>query len=174
MKKWLYVALPALVILSFFSGVYVSTNTIQPAEILDGVGVDITPKKIDEMKVEELVNIERVKAGLNRLEHNDILKDSACAKLDDMVAKNYWAHDSPDGTKPWFWFDQAGYKYTAAGENLAYGQINEERLVSDWVRSYTHYKVIKGDYTQFAVCIKASKFQGGYNNLIVNHFGKPL
>ena len=41
MKKWLYVALPALVILSFFSGVYVSTNTIQPAEILDGVGVDI-------------------------------------------------------------------------------------------------------------------------------------
>ena len=44
---------------------------------------------------------------------------AAQAKADDMATKGYFAHTSPDGKNSWYWFKQAGYTFTYAGENLA-------------------------------------------------------
>ena len=59
------------------------------------------PKDITAEEVLAGVNAERVKAGLGALAVNQLLNQSACLKADDMIAKNYWAHTSPDGTQPW-------------------------------------------------------------------------
>ena len=47
--------------------------------------------------------------GLGILRENQKLKESACLKAHDMIDNNYWAHISPDGIEPWYWFDRAGY-----------------------------------------------------------------
>ena len=47
--------------------------------------------------------------GLGILRENQKLKESACLKEHDMIDNNYWAHISPNGVEPWYWFDRAGY-----------------------------------------------------------------
>ena len=176
-KRWIALAVivvVALMTVSFFAGAYVNFKSDnKPVEILEAVSIDIRPKPLDAMKIEELVNQERIKAGLQPLAHNEKLKQSACMKLDDMVAKNYWAHVSPDGTEPWYFFRQADYRYVNAGENLAYGYNIDDDLLSGWMNSPTHKSNILGSFSEQAICTKSAKYKNGYYNLTVNHFGTP-
>lgn len=124
--------------------------------------------------IAELVNQERSRAGLSRLTTNAQLEASACAKADDMMAKDYWAHIAPDGTEPWFFFDQAGYRYVSAGENLSFGYRSDGAIVSSWMGSETHRANILGaHYTEQGMCVRNGEFRGSNVALIVNHFGTP-
>ncbi|MCX6050543.1 MAG: hypothetical protein NT075_36080 [Chloroflexi bacterium] len=53
---------------------------------------------------------------------NDILSSVARARAEDMAAKNYFSHTSPDGHGPNYWVSQAGYAlpsyYVADGNNI--------------------------------------------------------
>lgn len=121
------------------------------------------------------VNNERIAHGLGALAISHTLEVSACAKANDMVKYDYWAHVSPSGVEPWHWFDIAGYSFHNAGENLAYGLDSAEGLVIDWVISPSHEANIVGNYTEMGVCsIQAKSYQYRTNvNVIVNHFGSP-
>ncbi len=69
---------------------------------------------------------------------NPVLERAAQAKADDMAAKSYFSHNSPDGVTPWFWLNQAGYVFTYAGENLAANfsdSIDVEKL--GWILQLT-------------------------------------
>src|SRR5262245_27999830 len=46
-------------------------------------------------------NNQRASNGLGGLHLNDKLNQAAQAKANDMVARNYWSHDTPDGNPPW-------------------------------------------------------------------------
>lgn len=162
-----------LCISSYLVGAYGLIKSDHTAEILDAISVDIRPKEIDAIKIEEGINVERIKAGLPSLAHNDALTKSACMKLDHMVANNYWAHVSPSGVQPWYWFSQAGYRYVNAGENLAYGTYTVSSMVSAWMNSPKHKDNILGNYTQQGVCSKVVKYMNIYTILAVNHFGTP-
>ena len=83
-------------------------------------------------------NKARQENNLPPLITNDALVKAAILKGKDMFAKNYWAHYSPDGITPWSFFEQTGYTYTYAGENLARGFINTEDVVKAWLASQTH------------------------------------
>lgn len=124
--------------------------------------------------IERLVNVERQKAGLSPLTTNEKLRTSACAKADDMIARNYWAHVAPDGAAPWYFFAKTGYDYAKAGENLAYGHPNETSLVNKWMSSPTHKENIVGQFSEQGICVRVGDYQGGNYNVIVNHFGLPL
>ena len=65
-------------------------------------------------------NASRAANGLGAFSLNSQLNNSAQAKAQNMADNNYWAHVAPDGTQPGI-FEAAGYTYSAAGENLAYG-----------------------------------------------------
>src|SRR3989344_5894369 len=61
-----------------------------------GIATDITVDKLL-----EYTNQERQRNNLPVLSYNQKLSDAASRKAEDMLAKNYWAHFSPDGGTPW-------------------------------------------------------------------------
>lgn len=119
-------------------------------------------------------NASRAEQGLAPLTLNNSLNTSAQLKANDMVAKNYWSHNSPDGIQPWYWFDKANYAYSIAGENLAYGFSTGKEVEAAWMNSPTHKANVLGDYEDVGFGIASSaNFQGNANTVVVAHYGKP-
>lgn len=118
-------------------------------------------------------NVSRSENGLQPLSLNSKLNTSAQLKANDMVAKNYWSHIAPDGTQPWYWFQEAGYTYSVAGENLAYGFNTGAETNVAWMNSASHKANILGDYEDIGFGIASSaNYQGGSNTIVVAHYGK--
>ena len=90
------------------------------------------------------------------------LQAAAQAKAEDMVAKNYWSHNTPDGKTPWTFIAAAGYSYDEAGENLAYGFSSADSTVTGWMNSPTHRaNILNKDYTQVGFGVVSSQdYQG--------------
>src|SRR5688572_4636207 len=64
-----------------------------------------------------LTNEKRAQAGVGALRYSSQLAQSAAGKAAHMIQYDYWAHTAPDGTEPWKFFTDAGYRYRYAGEN---------------------------------------------------------
>lgn len=69
---------------------------------------------------------------------NPLLSRAAQDKANDMSARNYWAHNTPDGQPPWYFISKTGYDYKKAGENLAYGFSNSTATIAGWMNSPPH------------------------------------
>ena len=113
-----------------------------------------------------LTNKERVAAGVGELILSQALNQSATDKCADMQARNYWGHDAPDGTTPWY-FIRRYTTYLHAGENLAKDFATSDGVVKGWMRSTGHRENLlatKYAYVGFAVC------DGVLDNLVVQHF----
>ena len=83
---------------------------------------DIIIKDIFEEKEEKmlnLINVERVKKGLKKLEVDNSLTEIARLKAEDMVENDYFAHNSPLYGSPFDMLKAKGVNYGLAGENLA-------------------------------------------------------
>lgn len=106
-----------------------------------------TQSSMSEMtkKVVDLVNKERVNRGLQPLAIDAKLTDCAQAKAQDMVNKNYFAHNSPTYGSPFNMMEQWGIKFTAAGENIAEGQRTAEEVMTSWMNSPGHRSNILSD-----------------------------
>lgn len=78
-----------------------------------------TPRPDLEGTMLQLVNRERVAAGLKPLASDPELTQVARQHSADMFARGYFAHDTPDGLDPFERMRRAGIKFTTAGENLA-------------------------------------------------------
>lgn len=78
-----------------------------------------------ELKMLEMVNKERVKHGLQPLQADRELTAVARAHSNDMFARGYFAHNTPEGKNPFDRMRAAGVKFSAAGENLALAQTLE-------------------------------------------------
>jgi uncharacterized protein YkwD len=70
------------------------------------------------------INRDREAVGVPRVNWNYQLANSAKKKACDMKDKDYFSHNSPDGTTPWELMIREGYSYSFAAENLAYGYEN--------------------------------------------------
>ena len=128
--------------------------------------------EIDLTIVWQSVNNEREKAGLQPLLRDLLLDKSAQDKCADMIEKDYWQHDAPDGTEPWVFIKKYNV-YTTAGENLAYGFTSAESVVSGWMASEGHRKNILDDtFTNvgYAQCEYPITSKQGNNTLVVQHF----
>ncbi len=112
-----------------------------PAMIYPGQKVtipDISAVKTVEDEVVRLVNIERSKNGLQALKSNWQLARCARYKSQDMINKNYFAHNSPTYGTPFDMMKAFGLKYSAAGENIAKGQRTAQEVVNAWMNSPGH------------------------------------
>ena len=120
-------------------------------------------------------NSERAAANKSSLGLSAKLNSSAQAKANDMIQDNYWAHNSPDGKTPWYWFDQAGYDYLVAGENLAYGFDTSSGVINGWMNSPSHRdNMLNSAFEQVGFGIaNGSNYQGGPNTVVVAHYGDP-
>lgn len=69
-----------------------------------------------------LVNQERTKRGLRPVQADPEMQQVARAHSQDMFARGYFSHYTPEGRDPFDRMKAAGVKFKAAGENLALGQ----------------------------------------------------
>lgn len=77
------------------------------------------PRPDLEQQMLELVNQERVAAGLNPLAPDPELTEVARRHSADMFARGYFAHDTPEGLTPFDRMRDANVRFLTAGENLA-------------------------------------------------------
>ncbi len=121
-----------------------------------------------------LTNTNRQASGLSNLSFNSVLAESARQKAQDMFTDNYWAHNAPDGTTPWYFFKNAGYNYLYAGENLARDFGDSDSVVQAWMNSPTHRdNIMSGRYTEIGIAVVNGTLNGQETTLVVQHFGKP-
>lgn len=94
-------------------------------------------------------NQQRANNSVSALSINTKLNSAAQAKANDMVTRDYWSHNTPDGNPPWVFITNAGYSYSRAGENLAYGYATSSDTITGWMRSPTHKaNMLDSNYTE--------------------------
>lgn len=132
-----------------------------------GYAANISPNEVI-----RLTNEKRQAAGLLPLEANSTLSAAAQAKGADMLNKGYWAHTAPDGTTPWKFFTDFGYKYRYAGENLARDFSNPASAVEAWMASPTHREnLLSSKYKEIGVAVVEGNLAGVETTIIVQFFG---
>lgn len=121
-------------------------------------------------------NTARQQNNKGNLRFSERLNQSALSKCRDMVANNYWNHNDNQGREPWRFFQDAGYGFSTAGENLAYGFYTDQETVRGWMESPTHRENILKDYTEvgFGICKSDNYVNNGMQTIVVQHFGVPV
>lgn len=121
-------------------------------------------------------NVERQKNGASNLRLNQDLIQAAQAKANDMVQRNYWSHNTPDGQPPWVFIQQAGYDYKKAGENLAYGFTTSSGAVTGWMNSPPHREnLLDKAYVDvgFGIANSSNYNSSGPETVVVAMYGQP-
>jgi uncharacterized protein YkwD len=110
------------------------TATPSPATSADSVRTDMSVAGILDQ-----INHQRSVNGLNSVSLNQTLSSAATAKAKDMATKNYFAHTSSEGIDDFYFINQVGYSWQAAGINLADGSFGDAKgLVDAWMNSSGH------------------------------------
>jgi len=113
---------------------------------------DLGDVKALESEVIRLVNRERAKRGLAPLTENWELSRVARYKSQDMINKGYFAHTSPTYGSFSRMIESFGIRFSAAGENIAYGQRTPEEVMTDWMNSTGHRNnILSPIYTHIGV-----------------------
>ena len=120
-----------------------------------------------------LVNEYREGEGLSELDTDDKLMKAAMDKAKDMLEKGYWDHFGPNGETPWQFIKGEGYQYSVAGENLAKGFNDENKMMNAWLNSPAHKaNIAKAEYTDIGVAVIDGELEGKNVTLVVQVFGK--
>lgn len=144
--------------------------------------VKIAPKpsttpssKLDAVQIIMITNQERAKDGAPALTWNAKLAEEAMAKAKDMIAKQYFAHKSPDGVNVSDLAVIHGYAYSLVGENLALGDFKSSADVMDgWMNSPGHRaNILKAAYTEIGVAAIMGAYEGRQVWYAVQEFGRP-
>lgn len=88
-----------------------TTPTITPASTAGATAAEKTAF--------DLLNADRAKNGLKPLKLNSQLTVLGENYAQDMINRNFFAHNNPEGLTPFDRMRQAGISYSTAGENLA-------------------------------------------------------
>jgi uncharacterized protein YkwD len=118
----------------------------------------------------------RMEHGLNSLQFNTSLRDSAYNKSRDMFRHNYFAHNRPSNDMGFDNFvDNQGYVFIKIAENLARGEfVTSKAVVDAWIKSPTHRaNILDAAYTEIGVSVDRGVLNGKEVTVITQHFGKP-
>lgn len=152
-------------ILIVFQIILTSVPSVSPSVL--GYAANISADEVI-----RLTNEKRAANGLAPLSHNPTLSSAALAKGADMINKDYWAHVAPDGTQPWKFFTDFGYRYRYAGENLARDFSNAASAVDAWMASPTHKEnLLSSKYKEIGIGVIEGDMAGVDTTIIVQFFG---
>jgi uncharacterized protein YkwD len=123
-------------------------------------------------------NTQRAANSAGSLSLNDKLDAAAQAKADDMAARDYWSHYTPDGNPPWVFVTGQGYSYQKLGENLATGFSDEQSTINGWMASPPHREnLLDPSFTEvgfgFANNPDYTAAGGGPMTIVVAFYGEP-
>src|SRR3989344_8855318 len=123
----------------------------------------------------DLANADRGANQLASLSINPLLEEAARLKAEDMVSKGYFAHTSPEGITPWYWFSRAEYTFAYAGENLAINFDDSSAVNTAWMNSPSHRaNILNGNFTEVGIAAAKGVYQGRETMFVVEMFGRPL
>lgn len=129
--------------ISNYSAIYVGQKILVP---------DTNPLATHEQQVVEIVNKERVARGLAPLTYSSELSRVARIKSQDMIDKKYFSHQSPTYGSPFQMMEKFGLRFSAAGENIAYGQRTAAEVMNTWMNSSGHKaNILSAAYTHIGV-----------------------
>lgn len=121
-------------------------------------------------------NTQRANNGKGGLSLNSQLNNAAQAKAQDMVNRDYWSHNTPDGQQPWIFIDAQGYNYQKAGENLAYGFSTSNETIIGWMNSPSHREnMLDGAFSEvgFGFANSANFVGTGEETVVVAMYANP-
>lgn len=122
----------------------------------------------------DLANADRTQSGVGNLAYSPRLAAVAQMKANDMAQKSYFSHNAPDGTEPWIWFEEAGYGFSHAGENLAVFFSDSVEVEKAWMNSPTHREnILNGKFTEVGIALAEGLYQGRPTTFVVQMFGTP-
>ena len=108
-------------------------------------------------KVFEIVNQERIKAGVKPLKFNNDMYKAAMVRAKE--CDESFSHDRPNGTSCFTALKEAGVKYLFAGENIAMGYRTPADVMKGWMDSEGHRNnILDPDFTDFACGV----YKSGY------------
>ncbi|OGY89837.1 MAG: hypothetical protein A2927_01190 [Candidatus Komeilibacteria bacterium RIFCSPLOWO2_01_FULL_45_10] len=126
---------------------------------------------------EELINLtnqSRADFNLAPLYQNFQLTQAAKNKANDLIKKNYFSHNSPDGKTFSQWVKEVDYQYAIVGENLAMGFSSSEAVVKAWLKSAQHRQnILNPRYNQIGIYVKKGKLEDQNTFVVVQYFGAP-
>ena len=161
-----FVALVCLVVVVAESAFLLGTHYLVPRSKL--FGVIVSNALVDE------TNENRTTNNLPALHENSLLDAAAQLKANNMAANNYFAHTSPSGLTPWYWFGQVGYSFEYAGENLAVNFSDSHDVTNAWMNSPEHRaNILDANYTDIGMASAQGTFQGHPATYVVELFASP-
>ncbi len=120
------------------------------------------------------VNRERKKKKLPPLRSNPALETAAQRHVDDMLARGYYGHSSPEGTMVMRRVRRAGYEAERVGENIAKGQGSVEEAMDGWMRSREHREnILNPFFADAGFGVALGKMPEGDQVIWVQVFGRP-
>lgn len=121
-------------------------------------------------------NAQRSLNGVSLLRESKLLDSVAEFKMNDMFARQYFAHDAPTGEGVSDLAEDFGYEFILIGENLALGDFeDDEALVTAWMDSPGHRENILNDrYREIGIAVGKGSFDGRDTWIAVQSFGVPF
>lgn len=119
------------------------------------------------------INAVRRGIGLRPLELNSRLTTAAQAHADDMLARTYYNHDSPEGTTPRQRVRAAGFIADIVAENIAAGQTSPEDALGAWLHSSDHRRnLLDPRLTHIGIGMALGSYEHRYKILWVQDFAR--
>lgn len=121
---------------------------------------------------EQIVSLTNVARSLTTedapaLQYSPALSKSAQAKADDMASRHYFAHEI-NNESTWQFIS---LPYEKAGENLAIGFTDPEKMMFAWLKSPGHRdNILNPDFTKIGIGIA----RDGNNWIVVQEFLRPV
>lgn len=122
-------------------------------------------------------NAERNANNLGSLALSATLNQAAQNKANDMVTRDYWSHNTPDGQAPWTFITAVGYSYQTAGENLAYGFTASADTITGWMNSPGHRaNILNTSFSEvgFGIANSPNYVGNGPQTVVVAMYALPI
>jgi len=159
-----------IIILCLIVGTFLFSGIKNTFPSVLGISTGMTPDQLL-----ALTNEKRIEQGLSPVTINGQLSAAAEGKARDMLTKNYWAHNSPDGTTPWDFIKGSGYSYVYAGENLARGFSDPSEVVNAWMASPEHRQnMLSPNFNNIGFAIATGSLTGEDTVLVVEMLGSGV
>lgn len=127
---------------------------------------------IDASQLIEMTNDYRLSRDLQPLAINPRLTQAAVNKAQDLLAKNYFSHTSPEGRRFSEWIKEVNYRYFYVGENLAIDFDSNENLFEAWLDSPLHKKnILRPQYQEIGIAALSGNFADHQTTVVVQIFG---
>jgi len=122
-----------------------------------------------------LTNAYRKRLGLSELAVNPRLTQAAINKANDLLAKQYFSHTSPEGHRFSDWVKDVNYAYFYVGENLAMDFDTPQEIFDAWIKSEKHRENIeRPEFQEIGIADLRGKFDNQETSMVVQLFGSRV